>query len=122
MRVACPIIVAASVATLACAGCSEPAGPRSVTSDDLAIKIPAIKEAAQSRDLSAAPQLVTDLESDDPAVRMYAILALRDLADEDMGYVYYADREERKPAVQRWRKWLESRREPKPQSMAPKRR
>ena len=87
-------------------GCSEPTGPRTVRSEDLAVKIPAIKQAAEAKDLSAAPQLVKDLESDDAAVRLFAIEGLRQMSGEEFGYVYYADREQRKPAVTKWRQWL----------------
>ena len=90
-------------------GCSEPTGPKTVANRDLAVKIPAIKEAAETKDKSAVRQLVTDLESDDAAVRMYAIRGLRDITGEDFGYVYYADFVRRKPAVQKWRDWLSAR-------------
>ena len=91
-------------------GCHEPTGPRTVNNEDLAVKIPAIKEAAAKKDLSAAPQLVQDLESDDAAVRLFAIMGLREMnGGEELGYVYYADHEQRKPAVAKWRRWLTGR-------------
>jgi hypothetical protein len=106
MRVAFAIVAIAAGAAGA-GGCSEPTGPRTVDSELLTVKIPAIKEAARSRDMSAAPQLVTDLESDDAAVRLYAFGALRKLAGgETYGYVYYADVERRRPAVAKWQQWL----------------
>jgi hypothetical protein len=57
--------------------------------------------------MSAAPQMVSDLDSDDPAVRFYAIEGLERLTGQTMGYVYYEDREARRPAVMKWRKWLD---------------
>ena len=112
MRIACLIILLAAtpMGAMWIGGCREPAGPRSVKSDLLTVKIPAIKEAAQRHDTSAVATLIKDLESDDPAVRMYAIMALHEITGQDFGYVYYQDLELRKPAVAKWRQWLEERR------------
>src|SRR5688500_16663070 len=109
MRVAFAIVViAASAAVSAGAGgCSEPTGPRTVFNEELTVKIPAIKEAGRTRDLSAAPQLVRDLESDDAAVRLFAIKGLRKIAGTEFGYVYYADVEQRRAAIIKWRQWLQ---------------
>jgi len=109
MRVALIIVVIASSAAVGGAGaggCNEPTGPRTVANEDLNIKIPAIRVAGEHKDLTAAPELVRDLESDDPALRMYAILGLREMSGKDFGYVYYADVEKRRPAVAKWRQWL----------------
>ncbi len=109
MRVAFAIVVIASTAAgggAGAGGCSEPTGPRTVASEELTVKVPAIKEAARTHDLSAAPQLVKDLDSDDAAVRLFAIKGLRKIAGEEFGYDYYADVEQRRPAVLKWREWL----------------
>lgn len=88
------------------AGCGAH-GPRTVTDPDPGVAIPAIKHAVQSRDRSAIPQLVKDLDSDDSAVRFYAIDGLRALTGQTFDYHYYEDdAEKRKPAVDRWKKWL----------------
>jgi hypothetical protein len=102
MRLGFSILAAAT----GLAGCTEPTGPKTVANQDLSVKIPAIKQAVASGDEKAAGQLVGDLESDDPAVRMYAIEGLQRLTGEDFGYRYYADLEERQPAVLKWRQWL----------------
>ena len=109
MRVAFAIVLipAAAAGLAGNAGCSEPTGPRTVHSEQLTVKIPAIKEAARSGDMTAAPQLVEDLDSDDAAVRLYAFEALRELAGgQTHGYVYYADVEQRRAAVAKWQTWL----------------
>jgi hypothetical protein len=109
MRVALAIVVIAASAAaggVGAGGCSEPTGPRTVASEELTVKIPAIKEAGRTKDLAAAPQLVRDLDSDDAAVRLFAIKGLREMSGEEFGYVYYADVEQRRPAVQKWRDWL----------------
>jgi hypothetical protein len=68
--------------------------------------VPAIKIAVRTGDRSAIPFMVRDLESDDSAVRMYAIDGLHRLTGQDFGYVYFADDSLRKPAVERWQRWL----------------
>lgn len=88
------------------AGCTEPTGPKTVYNPNPSIKIPAIKQAVADHDLSAAPELVKNLDSDDPAVRFYAIQGLRRLTGEDFGYRYYDERDQRRPAVLKWRNWL----------------
>ncbi len=111
MRVAFAIVVIASTAAgggAGAGGCSEPTGPRSVASEQLTVKIPAIKEAARARDMTAAPQLVEDLDSDDAAVRLYALEGVRKIAGgQEFGYAYYADVERRRQAVKKWREWLQ---------------
>ena len=87
-------------------GCSEPTGPKVIASRDLSVKIPAIKHAVANKDMSEAAELVKELDDDDAAVRLYAIEGLQRLTGQDLGYRYYDDREARKPAVERWNKWL----------------
>jgi hypothetical protein len=88
-------------------GCSfrEP----SMQSSDPALKVPAIKAAAQSNDLSAGKQLVAELDNDDPAIRFYAISALERLTGQRLGYEYYQEREHRQAAIKRWEEWLAAR-------------
>ncbi|MBW7905864.1 MAG: HEAT repeat domain-containing protein [Phycisphaerae bacterium] len=63
----------------------------------------AIVRLAERGDREAIHALVDLLEDDDPAVRMYAILALERLTGETRGYRYYDSEARRAPAVQRWR-------------------
>jgi len=65
-------------------------------------KLAAIIEAGRKKDRSAIPHLIEQLESDDQAVRMYAILALERITGTRKGYVYYAPPAERRRAVRRW--------------------
>jgi hypothetical protein len=88
-------------------GCSEPTGPKTVASKDLSVKIPAFKHAAETKDRTALAEMVRDLNDNDAAVRLYAIEGLHRLTGEDFGYHYYDDAEARKPAVEKWRHWLE---------------
>ena len=112
MRVAFAIVVivasaAAAVIGAGAGGCTEPTGPRTVANEDLNIKVQAMRVAAEEKDLTTAPQLVKDLESDDAAIRLYAIKALQKMSGQNFGYVYYADAEKRRPAVARWRTWVQ---------------
>jgi hypothetical protein len=98
--------VLGGLAGLGMGGCQAPAPPLSVANPDPTVKIPAIKAAVRHDDLSAAPQMVQDLDSDDAAVRLFAIYGLRRLAGQDFGYRFYFDEQERRPFVQKWRQWL----------------
>jgi hypothetical protein len=89
--------------------CTASRGPLVVTSPDPAVKIPAIQKAVRQRDQSAVPQLVKDLDSDDPAVRMYANHGLQQLTGQDFGYKYFDDDDQREAAAERWRQWLRER-------------
>lgn len=95
--------LALAAATCACAR-SRPAAV--VTHPDPTVKIPAIKASVESGDMTAIRQLIEDLESDDPAVRFFAISGLERLTQETFDYQYFVDEEERAPAVEKWKAWL----------------
>jgi hypothetical protein len=95
------------IVALASAGCSEPTGPRVVANPDVSVKIPAIKEAARTRDRAEIDAMIEQLASDDPAVRFYAIEGLRRATNQTLGYRYYDDEEQRKVAIARWKQWSE---------------
>jgi hypothetical protein len=104
--VAAVVVVAGA---LCGAGCTAPRGPLVVTDPDPSVKIPAIKKATWKHDRGAVQQLVADLDSDDPAVRFYAINGLRRITGKRFGYDYYADEQRRQPSLQRWQNWLAGR-------------
>jgi hypothetical protein len=87
-------------------GCRAPRPEPSLASENPQALIPAIRGVAEDGELSAAPALVASLESDDPAVRLYAIEALERMTGRTLGYRYYADAPARRDAVARWRRWL----------------
>ncbi|HEV8604824.1 MAG TPA: hypothetical protein VGQ99_05630 [Tepidisphaeraceae bacterium] len=99
-------ILASLTLTLALGGCSAPRPAIEVTNPDPSGKIPAMKKAVREHDLKAVRQLVKDLDSDDPAVRLFAIHALHDLTGKREGYDYFADELQRQPALKRWQDWL----------------
>jgi hypothetical protein len=94
------------IATTLVSGCTVFRGPRTVASEEPADKIPAIRDAVRRRDMRALPQLVKDLDHEDPAVRFYAGQALVRLTRQDFGYRFYDDEQARKEAVTRWQQWL----------------
>ena len=87
-------------------GCSAPRGPIEVTNPDPSGKIPAMKKAVREHDMKVVRQLIKDLDSDDPAVRLFAIHTLHQLTGQRYGYDYFADDLERQPSIVRWRDWL----------------
>ena len=87
-------------------GCAEPRPPLTVTSDDIRIKVLAIQRAVDANDRSVIPQLVSDLDSDDPAVRFYAIEGLERLTGQTFGYRYFDDGIGRRQALKQWQDWL----------------
>jgi len=96
---------------LVVSGCS-PFNRKVVFSDlesqDPAVRIRAIKWAADNSVLPAVPQLVDSLGSEDQAVRFYAIEALRRITGTDCDYDYKTPPDRRAAAVKRWRKFLDS--------------
>lgn len=66
------------------------------------MRLDAIRDAVARSDRSALPDLVTLLDSDDPATRLLAIRALENLTGDTLGYDYAAPASERRPAVERW--------------------
>ena len=96
-------------AVCAISGCTAPRRPLVVTDPDPSVKIPAYKKAVRERDDDAAPQLVADLESDDPAVRLFAIEALERVTGTTRGYRYFDDETDRRESVAKWQAWLKER-------------
>jgi hypothetical protein len=94
------------LAAVCCASCNAPREPYLVTHPDPSVKIPAMKLAVEARDMDAVEQLVADLESDDPAVRFYAIDALNRLTGQTFGYQYFVAEERRVEAVDKWKAWF----------------
>ena len=88
-------------------GCRGSLPTPDVAAEEVDAKIPGIKRAAEDRDRSALPELVESLNDEDPAVRLFAIVALEKFTGGDrFEYAYYLDSEQRKPSLARWREWL----------------
>ena len=96
----------AAGAVALCVGCRDPRGPAVVSSDDPDLKITAIHTAVARGDETDVAIMVSDLQSDDPAIRFYAIQGLRRLTHNNFGYRYYDDDDSRAPATAHWQQWL----------------
>ncbi len=79
--------------------------PKGFDSPEPAARIGAAVEAAASGDLGAIPDLITLLDSDDPATRLVSITSLRRLTGRTLGYDHTAPQGERDAAVVRWVEW-----------------
>ncbi len=71
----------------------------------------AIEQAARQKDLTKVDELVAELDSSDPAIRLVAIAALRDLTGQDLGYNPSDKESDRMAAIDRWVAWIRAERE-----------
>lgn len=98
-------IICIGIGVVGVVGC-RPGPPRLPLQDgDPIFLIPAIKETAEQARAGEVPRLIELLESEDSAVRLYAIGALRDLTAQKLGYASYDPPLQRQEAVDRWRRW-----------------
>lgn len=95
------------------AGCF-PRESQHIGAIDPLANIPAIQQAARDNDYKAIPALIGQLDSDDGAVRFYAIVALHKLTGQTFDYHFYDDTDERKPAIARWKQWSHEQTRPTP--------
>lgn len=77
-----------------------------VRSNSPVVRSAAIVELEEQGDMDSVQILVSMLDDPDRAVRMYAILALRRLTNEDYGYRYYATETDRASSIAAWREAL----------------
>lgn len=91
----------------AIASCTR-AAPRGFDAAAPEARIDDILDAARAGDQSAVPDLVRQLDSDDPAVRLLAILSLERLTGQRLGYDHAAPAWQREPAVARWAAWTQA--------------
>lgn len=96
------IRAAAALLTVLLSGCGPRASEGGFASDNPAARLYAIEQAAAAGDRAAIPQLVENLDSDDAAVRLWAIRALEQITGQRLGYNPYASAAQRRPAVRAW--------------------
>ncbi len=75
-------------------------------------RIHAIIDAARTRDTAKIPDLIAQLDSDDPAVRLFAIRTLELLTDQTHGYHHADSPAAREMAIDNWVQWLAAQRDP----------
>jgi HEAT repeat protein len=90
------------LAAIALPGCGPSATEGGFDSANPAARMYAIEQAARSGDQSAIRNLIEELDSDDPAVRMLAISTLERLTGETYGYRQYDSVMQRREAIARW--------------------
>jgi len=86
--------------------------------EDPAVRLEAIRRAGRIKDRPSVPYLIDRLTDSQRDVRFFAVLALREITGENMGWKHYAPPDERDKAVKRWRKWLENERKDAPRTRA----
>jgi len=90
------------------AACSVPSSEASFNSSNPADRTRAIAQAGQDPTPERVRGLITELESADPAQRMFAIRTLERLTGETRGFRHAAPEPDRAQAVDRWVEWYES--------------
>ncbi|TVS01799.1 MAG: hypothetical protein EA423_09675 [Phycisphaerales bacterium] len=88
------------------AGCTASA-PATFDTDAPDGRIQAIVNAARADDRAAIRDLIDQLDSDDPAVRMLSIRTLERMTGETLGYRHSDPDHLRRAAVDRWVGWAE---------------
>lgn len=73
---------------------------------DPKVRIDAAFDAAHEKRTDLAAILVENLTDRDGAVRMFNVIALRELSGRDFGYKPHGTEPEREKAVARWREWI----------------
>lgn len=89
-------------------GCAPGASSGGFDNPNPSARLYAIEAAARDGDRSAIREIVEELDSDDPAVRLVAIESLEHLTGETYGYRPYDDRPERRDAIRRWVEAIET--------------
>ena len=64
--------------------------------------------AARENQQEHVPELVSALDDDDPAVRLFAFETLVRMTGQRFDYVWYATRQQRQPALAKWRAFRDS--------------
>ena len=83
-------------------GCAAPAR---FEDPDPTSRLTALGQAVEAGDRSSIPQIISLLDSDDAAVRLFAILALEEMTGQTLGYDHAAPERERREAADRWQAW-----------------
>ncbi|MFO0081216.1 MAG: hypothetical protein ACK55O_01220 [Phycisphaerales bacterium] len=88
------------------ASCGPPLDTQGFDSPEPGALLYAIADTARDRDRRHIPDLITALDSADPAVRMLSITTLHELTGTTNGYRHFDPPERRQAAITRWRAWL----------------
>jgi hypothetical protein len=94
--------ILACTTVLLASACTAPAPEADFDSPDPAARLYAIERAGAERDRTSTPRLVEQLDSDDAAVRMMAIEALKRIEGETHRYRHGDPPHERRAATEQW--------------------
>lgn len=106
------MLVAVGAVGTGAGGCAHPEAAVGFDEADPAARLRAVREAGRAGDRRSGGTeraLVEMLDSDDPAERMLAQLALERLTGQTLGYDHAAGEAERREAVRRWVEWCRER-------------
>jgi len=95
------------ILVLSVAACGPSAIDGGFDSANPAARMYAIEQAAKRGDQSAVRDIVQQLDSDDPAVRLLAIGALERLTGQTYGYCHADEPDERAVAIARWKRHID---------------
>ncbi|MFG0293853.1 MAG: HEAT repeat domain-containing protein [Phycisphaerales bacterium JB050] len=95
-------VLALAGAIFGAGGCQAPSRQADFDSIDPSERSMAAAKAAQDREAKAVPDLITMLDSSDPAARMTAIASLERITGERFGYDPTAAPVDRSAAIERW--------------------
>jgi hypothetical protein len=93
---------AAAQLTWMCCGCGPSATQGGFDSPNSAARLYAIEIAARNNDRRSIADLIQQLQSDDPAVRMLAIATLERITGETYGYRHFDEPDLRVQSIDRW--------------------
>lgn len=94
------LIIAISPILITCT--SAPVTSSDIRASDPATRLAAIRLIDEDPDLSAIPDLIAALDSDDPAVRLMSIGTLRKITGKSFNYRFDGSPTERNQAVSAW--------------------
>lgn len=98
-------IITSFAALGAAASCSLPSDEGGFSAGDPSERVRAAAITEDRADERSVRDLISMLDSDDPAARMVASASLRRLTDQDFGYNAAAPEPERRASADRWEAW-----------------
>lgn len=116
-RISRPKVVPLAIATVACSvcwalfwsGCNSGVSRdyvKNISSAKPEVATDAMNKAAENKSTRAIVPLVKRLYSEDEAIRLSAIGALKEITGQDLGYRYYEPETKRVQAIKRWEAWI----------------
>ena len=99
-----PIIILIIMLLSGCLQTSHPISLADLENPNPVMRIKAVKWVGENKNSQTVPKLLELSQDEDQAVRFYAIIALRNITQTDLGFDYQADARRRAEAVNQWKK------------------